>query len=77
MYDLDEYKGKLRDFYFDLKLLPGPILKDEESLVKNVKNINMYFDLYNDKYKKFNKKFNYLDGRNSSKKVIDIITEDK
>ena len=36
----------------------------------------MYFDLYNDKYKKFNKKFNYLDGRNSSKKVIDIITEE-
>ncbi len=76
MYDLEEYKNKLRDFYMDLKILPGPIIQDEESLIKSIKNINIYYDLYNNKYKKFNKKFNYLDGRNCSKRVLDIIIGD-
>lgn len=77
MYDLDLYKGKLRDFYFDLKTLPGPIVKTEEELIRSINNINMYYDLYNNKYKSFNKKFNYLDGRGSSKKVLDIIMKEE
>lgn len=73
MYDRKEYRDKLRDFYFDLKILPGPIVEKEEDLIKNIKNINMYYDLYNNKYKAFNKKFNYLDSSASSKKVLDIV----
>ena len=32
MYDLDDYKNNLRDFYLDLDELPGPITKNEEEL---------------------------------------------
>lgn len=71
MYDLDEYKNKLRDFYFDLEELPGPIIEKEKDLIKNIKNYDM--KKYQKKYKSFNEKFNYLDGKDSSRKVIDKI----
>lgn len=77
MYDLDLYQRKLRDFYFDLKELPGPIVRKEDELIKKIRNQQTYWDVYEKKYKKFNKKFNYLDGKNCSKKVIDIIMEDE
>lgn len=73
MYDLDMYKGKMRDFYFDLSELPGPIVEKEEDLYKEIKNIDKYFKKYGEKYKKFNEKFNYLDDADSSKRVLDII----
>ncbi|MBE6160158.1 MAG: CDP-glycerol glycerophosphotransferase family protein [Lactobacillales bacterium] len=75
MYDLDEYKNQLRDFYIDIEELPGPIIDKEEDLINEIKNIKNYEKTYKDKYKKFNEKFNYLDDKNSSKRVIDKIFE--
>ena len=43
MYDLDLYKGKLRDFYLSLDELPGPIAETQEDLEKNLKNIDKEF----------------------------------
>lgn len=73
MYDLSDYKNNMRDFYFDLDLLPGPIVEKEEDLYKEIKNINKYWDKYKNKYEKFNEKFNYLDDENSSKRVLEEI----
>ncbi len=73
MYDLDEYKNNMRDFYIDLDELPGPIVEKEEDLYKEIKNIGNYWNKYCDKYEKFNKRFNYLDDKDSSKRVLDII----
>jgi len=73
MYDLDEYQGKLRDFYFDLSELPGPIVKTQEELEKEILNINDYEEKYKEKYKKFNDTFNYLDDGQVSKRVINKI----
>lgn len=70
MYDLDIYKGKLRDFYIDLKELPGPITETQEDLEKELKNISNYEKKYKDKYQKFNEKYNYLDDGNASYRVI-------
>ena len=74
MYDLDEYKNKLRDFYINLDELPGPILENEKDLLKEIKNYS--FDKYKSKYEKFNKKFNYLDDGNASDRVIDVVFND-
>jgi len=68
MYDLEEYKGELRDFYLDLDELPGPIVKTQEDLEQAILNIDE--EKYKEKYKKFNAKFNYLDGEDTSFKVI-------
>ena len=72
MYDYDNYKNKLRDFYIDLDELPGPIIKEKnelklcDTILKIKKNVNNY----SEKYKKFNQKFNYLDNEFCSKEVL-------
>ena len=71
MYDLDEYKNNLRDFYFGLEELPGPIIKDEKQLLKEIKKTEHF--IYTTKYKKFNNKFTYLDDGKSSKRVLEEI----
>ncbi len=76
MYDFDDYKNNMRDFYIDLDELPGPIVKTEEKLYNEISNIDKYYENYKNKYEKFNKKFNYLDDANASKRVLDIIIKD-
>lgn len=73
MYDLDLYKNNLRDFYFDLDVLPGPICEQEDELIESIKNINNYWKTYKKKYEKFNQRFNYLDDKNASKRVVQEI----
>ena len=73
MYDYDEYKNNLRDFYISIDELPGPICKTEEEVDKSLKNIEKDFSKYSKKYEEFNKKYNYLDDGNASTRVIDKI----
>ena len=70
MYDLDDYKNNLRDFYIDLDELPGPIVTTQNDLEKELTNIDKNFPKYKKKYEKFNKKYNYLDDGNASERVI-------
>ncbi len=73
MYDLDDYKNNMRDFYIDLNDLPGPIVEKEEDLYKEIAKIDKYWNKYKEKYEKFNKRFNYLDDAHASKRVLDIV----
>lgn len=73
MYDLDDYKGNLRDFYLDLNELPGPIAETQEELEKNLNNIEEISKTYQEKYEAFNKKFNYLDDKDATLRVINKI----
>ncbi len=73
MYDLEDYKYNMRDFYFDLDELPGPIIEKEKDLYDEIKNMDKYWQKYQKKYDKFNKKFNYLDDANASKRVVEEI----
>ena len=70
MYDLDLYKNNLRDFYLDLEELPGPIAKTQDELENNLENIDEIFKNYKEKYEKFNQKFNYLDDKDATLRVI-------
>ena len=70
MYDLEEYKNSIRDFYINLKELPGPILENEKDLIKTIKNLNDIYKQYDNKYRKFNKKYNYLDNGEVTSKVL-------
>ena len=69
MYDLKEYKNNIRGFYIDLNELPGNILETESELIKEIKYIDFNFK-YDDKYKKFNNKYNYLDDGKASERVV-------
>lgn len=76
MYDLDEYEREIRGFYIDLNELPGPIVKSENELIESIKSINSEF-LHNEKYDKFNKKYNYLDDGEASKRVSELIIDNR
>ncbi len=73
MYDIDDYKGNLRDFYISLDELPGPIAKTQDELENNLKNIDKEFKKNKEKYETFNEKYNYLDDGNASERVIKVI----
>lgn len=76
MTDYEEYKNNLRDFYFDIEQLPGPVVSEQEELVEYIKKFSKEFEP-DEKYCEFNKKYNYLDGASTSKKVLDMIIENK
>lgn len=57
MYDFEEYKNKMRDFYLSVKDLPGPIVKDEINLLKEINKLGTNF-VYDEKYEEFNNRFN-------------------
>lgn len=77
MYDYDEYKLKLRDFYISMDELPGPVAKTQVQLEDNIRNIDEIAEKYKKKYDKFNNKFNYLDDGNASERVIKVIFDEK
>lgn len=73
-YDLNEYKDKLRGFYFDfIKEAPGPIVKSTQMLIKAIKEYD--HDLYKEKYHTFRSKYNHADDGNASKKIVKLIKE--
>lgn len=74
MYDLDEYQNSVRDFYLDLEELPGPIVTTQENLTKEIKEYIVNFQ-YDEIYRKFNGKFNYLDDARAGLRVLEHIIE--
>ena len=72
MYDLEHYRDKSNGFYIDVKELPGRITRTDEELIKEIKRVTKEF-VYDSKYKKFNKKYNYLDDGMASKRVVEEI----
>ena len=58
MYDYEQYKHEMRDFYFDIHMLPGPVLMNQEEVLKTLKNLPNMVDKYEKKYAEFNNVFN-------------------
>ncbi|MBR1802658.1 MAG: CDP-glycerol glycerophosphotransferase family protein [Clostridia bacterium] len=71
MYDLKKYQEELRGFYIDLAELPGPIFETEQELIEQIRRVQNF--LVDEKYQAFNKKYNYLDDGQASKRVIETI----
>lgn len=69
MYDKKEYEEDIRGFYISLDQLPGPIVEKENDLIREILNIDKGNN-YIEKYKEFNRKYNYLDDGTVSKRVL-------
>ena len=70
-YDLEYYKEQLRGFYFDFeKEAPGPLIKDNETLVEAIKNINNLKYQYQDKYNQFYDRFCTFETGEAAKKIV-------
>lgn len=76
MYDLEEYSNDIRGFYLDVNELPGDIVKTEDELIDSILKVRDGGFVYDEKYEAFNRKFNYLDDGNASKRAIDAIFKD-
>ena len=73
MYDLEYYRDESNGFYFDVeKELPGKIVKTDDDLINEILRVTKDFK-YDERYKKFNDKYNYLDDGNASKRVIEEV----
>ena len=70
MYDIEEYQSHIRDFYLDPKELPGPVVRTEEELYEALRRLPGQ-DVYDERYRRFHEKYNYLDGPDTSRKVAD------
>ena len=73
MYDLEHYRDESNGFYFDVEeVLPGKIVKTDDDLIDEIIRVTKEFT-YDEKYKKFNDKFNYLDDGEASKRVVEEV----
>lgn len=71
MYDEEQYRGELRDFYIEPDILPGPIVTTQDDLETEIeKALNTTF-VADEKYEEFCKKFVYLDDENAAKRVLE------
>ncbi|MBQ6388074.1 MAG: CDP-glycerol glycerophosphotransferase family protein [Mogibacterium sp.] len=75
MYDLEQYANELRGFYFSLDELPGPIVRDEDALIAEVRACDTWQP--DQKYEEFCAKYNPKDDGNASARVLKriIVTE--
>ena len=73
MYDLEHYRDKSNGFYFDPEEeLPGPIIKTDDELAAELKKAASSFE-YDEKYRRFNEKFNPVDDGHVCERIIDRI----
>lgn len=74
VYDLEEYRDKLRGFYFDFeKFAPGPLVKTTEELIKEIKSLEIKPFLPTKEIESFYEKFCSLEDGLASKRVVDTI----
>lgn len=73
MYDLKEYADDIRGFYIDLEELPGPIVENEDDLIRAIRGAEDEAPRYQEKYEAFHKKYNPLDDGNASRRVAEIM----
>ena len=73
MYDLEHYRDESNGFYIDVnKELPGKIVRTDDELIDEIKRVSKEFK-FDDKYKEFNDKYNYLDDGKASERVLEEV----
>ncbi|MBQ3090080.1 MAG: CDP-glycerol glycerophosphotransferase family protein [Oscillospiraceae bacterium] len=72
MYDLEQYRDKLRGFYFDLNELPGPILTREEELIRSIRESEHF--VWDEGWEAFRRRFAPLDDGRASERVARAVT---
>lgn len=74
MYDLEEYAGEIRGFYIPIEELPGPIVRDEDGLLEEIKKADAW--KADEAYEAFHRKYNPLDDGHASERLLKEIIKD-
>lgn len=74
VYDIDEYRDKLRGFYFDFeKSAPGPLVKTTDEIINEIKKLDANGYKLPESFSVFYKQFCYLESGRSSEKVVNRV----
>ncbi|MFD2617050.1 CDP-glycerol glycerophosphotransferase family protein [Terrilactibacillus laevilacticus] len=74
VYDLEEYRDKLRGFYFDLeKNAPGPLVTTTTGIIKSIRAFEANGNKMLENFSSFYNKFCYLEDGNASRRVVEAI----
>lgn len=73
MYDIEEYRGQLRDFYIEPDILPGPIVTTQEEVEDEIEKAISGQFVCDERYEAFCRKFTYLDDANAAKRVLEAV----
>ncbi|MDD6190883.1 MAG: CDP-glycerol glycerophosphotransferase family protein [Firmicutes bacterium] len=73
MYDLDEYADSIRGFYFSVDEMPGDILRTEDELIDSIKNCDTSSFTPDERYERFNSKFNCIDDGSAAARATEVI----
>ena len=68
MYDLEHYANEMRGFYISLDELPGPVVKEEDGLIAEIRKCDEWVP--DEKYEAFHQKYNPLDDGHASERVL-------
>lgn len=72
MYDLDDYRDRLRGFYFDIeKEAPGPIVENEGELFDAIEYAANHGHISSKAFNQFYERFCYLEDGMSAKRVVE------
>ncbi|MDD5899609.1 MAG: CDP-glycerol glycerophosphotransferase family protein [Lachnospiraceae bacterium] len=73
MYDVEEYRGQLRDFYIEPDILPGPIVTTQDEVEAEIEKALSTPFVCDERYEAFCRKFTYLDDADAAKRVLAAI----
>ena len=71
-YDLDDYRDRLRGFYFDLEdVAPGPLLATAEELTEALRDLPAVAAAHADRYARFRERFCHLEDGHATDRVVE------
>lgn len=77
MYDLEDYRDRLRGFYFEIeKEAPGPIVENEADLLEAIAYAAEFGHKSPEAFKRFGERFCYLEDGGASKRVVERLLEE-
>lgn len=72
VYDIENYRDKLRGFYIDFEEnAPGPLVRTSESLINEIKDLQENSFNLPESFTEFHKEYCYLENGNSSRRVVE------
>lgn len=76
VYDLEEYAGRVRGFYFELEpIAPGPLVRTQEELVAALHDLDGSRERWAGRYAAFQQRFCALEDGGATGRVLDAVLE--
>jgi CDP-glycerol glycerophosphotransferase len=76
-YDLDDYRGRLRGFYFELEpIAPGPLVEDTGALLDALAELPRVAEAHAERYAGFRERFCHLEDGSATERVLGLVLPD-